>query len=54
MSLHTLTDQPLPLPQDTLRGLGVDDEMLRLPLVVHDNPAQRQGLDLLMDCYIHR
>ena len=39
---------------ETLRGLGVEEDMLRLPLVVHDDPGQKQGLDILMDCYIKR
>ena len=40
--------------QETLRGFAVDDELLRLPHVLHDDPEQRQGLDLLMECYINR
>ena len=39
---------------ETLRGLGVEDGLLRLPPVMHDDPDQRQGLDLLMDSYIGR
>ncbi|GAX84704.1 hypothetical protein CEUSTIGMA_g12126.t1 [Chlamydomonas eustigma] len=39
---------------ETLRGLGVIEESIRLPLVIHEDPQQMQGLDLLMDCYINR
>ena len=40
--------------QETLRGFAVEDKLLRLPVIPHDDPESPQGLDVLMDCYIHR
>ena len=40
--------------QETLRGFGVDERVVRLPASPLADPDSPLGLDVLMNCYIER
>mmetsp|Transcript_30706 Transcript_30706/g.68015 ORF Transcript_30706/g.68015 Transcript_30706/m.68015 type:complete len:793 (+) Transcript_30706:137-2515(+) len=39
---------------ETLRGLGIDEEMVRLPPGPNTDATCKPGLDMLIECYINR